>query len=510
MNRFQKVFNSIAIYLLLGISLLAVLTFGITSFLVTYSLDGGAIQKDNIAISIVIIVFACLLALGGGRLLKFIRKRINWIDWVIVAVLVVIWEIYALFFLFGANELPGSDSKACLVLAERFLSLDYSAVVPTDSYLSLWPFQSGLILILEKTMRLFNTTDPLFFQVVNSLYCGLAFICGYGLLKEFTDKEEIIVAYYLIVFSDVVLPIECVVVYGNIPEFALTTFSAWMFVRLFKTDKKVLSLVWGTLGTIGLTAAGMYKSKAQIFAIALIICAIWLMINKKIIIPKVPIIVLAVILCFAGPRVSQKYYEHYAQNEMGKGVPAIAFVAMGLQDEGGWNGFHSNTYIETGYDRESTIEISKQSIKESLEAYKHNPLSAIRFFYVKTRNQWSNETRGAYWSVNRQWKEPRSEFSLNVIDGKLTSIIYNIANYRYTVLYFFLALSLLGCVAARIRRHDISILNYLGLIYMIGGLIFSAIWEAHTSYVLSYLHILIPFLLPSLCELIPSRGSKES
>ena len=73
MNRFQKVFNSIAIYILLGISLLAVLTFGITSFLVTYSLDGGAIQKDNIAISIVIIVFACLLALGGGRLLKFIR-----------------------------------------------------------------------------------------------------------------------------------------------------------------------------------------------------------------------------------------------------------------------------------------------------------------------------------------------------------------------------------------------------------------------------------------------------
>ncbi|MBO4980291.1 MAG: hypothetical protein J6C84_00115 [Lachnospiraceae bacterium] len=64
---------------------------------------------------------------------------------------------------------PGSDARACFDIALRFYESEFGAVTPEGSYLSLWPFQTGLIFLLEKCMRLFGNTAPCFFK--KSIVC---------------------------------------------------------------------------------------------------------------------------------------------------------------------------------------------------------------------------------------------------------------------------------------------------------------------------------------------------
>ena len=57
----------------------------------------------------------------------------------------------------------------------------------------------------------------------------------------------------------------------------------------------------------------------------------------------------------AGIMLPRKFYECRAKNTMGEGVPAIAYIAMGMQWEegrspGGWNGYHSDLFMECSYD----------------------------------------------------------------------------------------------------------------------------------------------------------------
>ena len=472
----------------------------ITLFLfVTSSLfrfDSLASENYYFAAPIFLIFIPVILFLSHflGKLLHKAKKKISFIDWIIACVLTIIWSFVAIMFVNGAKELPGSDALSCFELAKRFLSSDFSAVVPKDSYLSLWPFQCGLIFILEKTMRLFNTTDPFFFQRINVLFCALGFLSGFGILKEMTDNENDIVAFFLLAFSDLVLVIECPHIYGNIPCFNLLVFATWMIIKSFKSDKKILKAVYGILGLTALLAACVYKGNALIFVIALVIFSFSkLLENKKNLVAFI-IVLVASAVCFISGSLFTKYYESYAGNTMGKGVPKIAYVAMGLQGSGGWNGFHSNTFMETGYDYEETTRISKKSIEESLKNYIQNPDEAVKFIFTKNIRQWSYETRAVYWNLNIHWEEPRSELAVSAESGKLKKIIENISDVRLSLIYFFIIAGLI--VSLTKKNEEKRPFTMLGALYFLGGFLFLCIWEAHAEYTVSYQSILLPLTLP--------------
>ena len=182
-------FNRIASAGIVMLGIVFLLLCLITACIYVFPTDTADIHSYDSPLVLLILGLFAVLSLVLGKLLFFIRKKIHAFDWILLFILLAIWCFVSIVFIMGAKELPSSDAKSCYDLAVRFLHSDFSAVIPRDSYLSLWPYQTGLIFVMEKMMRIFRTTEPCFFQIVNILYCALGFVGSYGLLKEFTDRE---------------------------------------------------------------------------------------------------------------------------------------------------------------------------------------------------------------------------------------------------------------------------------------------------------------------------------
>ena len=257
----------------------------------------------------------------------------------------------------------------------------------------------------------------------------------------------------------------------------------------------MLGYLFGVFGFISLSLASLYKNNVQIVAIALLMVSVLKLIYDKKTWGKLLIVFIAFLMCFASTKITTKYYESYANNTLGKGVPSVAYIAMGLQGNGGWIGFHSTTFMDTDYDYEKTSQISIDSIEDTFEEYKENPFHAVRFFYWKNVKQWSYETRAAYWSVNLIWNEPRSSFALSVENGKMKDIIAFVSDVRLTTIYVFILIGLLGMIRTYYDRKRESF-GLIGVLTFIGGFVFLSIWEAHSSYTISFINILLPLTIP--------------
>ncbi len=504
MNRVKEAFISFNYYVskfFLGVMTLILFAVFILSCIFRFPKDTcSTVLLDNpLDQAIGLLIFAaCVFLLG--LLISKTTQIVSFFDWIIVAIFGILWVVGTIVFLNGAKEQPGSDAYCCYVLAKAFINGDYGAVVPVDSYLSLWPFQTGFILYLEKMMRLFQNDDPLFFQHINAFFCLLGMLSGFGLLKEYTKNTYAKAAYILLSFSDCILPLECVSVYGNIPCFSLVIFSVWMFTKLFKGK---FNLLYAFMGVAAMILACTLKGNGKIYAVALLIIGIIYIIDRKFARGGVllSVILVSVLISFYSTDITSKYYENIAGNTLGKGVPAIAYIAMGLQGSGGWNGFHSNTYMQTGYDYAKTVDISKASLMESFSEYKEHPAKALKLFYYKTLHQYVYESRGAFWDVNCIWKEPRTEFAISAVSGSLSDKINHVANIRHSILYL---CEFLGSLFffLQLKKNEYSKEDYLLLtpVMFIGGYLFSLIWESHTGYSTMYVNALLPLTLAYLAD----------
>lgn len=290
------------------------------------------------------------------------------------------------------QQLPTSDGMACYNLALSFSQSDFSAVVPQDSYLSLWPFQTGFIFILEKLIRLFQETSPLFqkaapllLEIMNCGYILLLIAAGYGIVCMMTENIGGRLLYLFLMCTYEPLLLRVSVVYGDVPAVALEMVSGFAFMRYHKTEHRKRKLLYGAVFCTAIVLASVYKRNSMIFVVAFVLLTLVQQLKKRDIRWMI-VGLLTAFLCTHSTGITQKYYEYYAKNICGEGMPAIAYLAMGLQYNGeeaipgGWNGFHSNTYIETGYSQEETVEKSKESIRSSLQAFRENPAFALYFF----------------------------------------------------------------------------------------------------------------------------------
>ena len=418
-----------------------------------------------------------------------------------VAAVVYLFAI-GMSFVTQLKVLPTSDSKSCYDIAQRFLVSDFTSVAPKDSYLSLWPFQTGFIFLLEKQMRIFHTTNPVLFQGMNVAFIILLIVSGYQIIRCYTKRVSACILYLGLMCTYFPIIFYTYLVYGNIPAMALMMFSLWMFL-LFKRTERIPLKIAAAAGFFGSTVlACVYKPTCTIYLIALLIVAVFMVIQEKNYINSVFVLV-TIIVAMLAPIVVQRYYENYAQNKCGDGVPAVAYVAMGLQYNGeepipgGWNGFHSNLYMETDYDGVKTSEISKESIKESLLRFRDEPSFASMFFYNKLLKQWANQTHAVFWGVDSLWDSNRNQASywVQFIEkGKYENWLI-FMDFHESVVYGVLLLGLMGVIYCKVKNkgNNTYLQNLLPLIVFIGGFLFSIIWEGQTQAVLYYPVLLLPY-----------------
>ena len=486
-----------------GCSLLWLLFLFITSLI--YSSDGYE-QSVNIRQT-------CLTILGGGITLLFLLPFVRCVEKlsgrlrIVGAVLLGIAAVFfSAWWIVNSANLPQSDAKSVYDIAVRAKDHDLLPFAPTGSYMSLWPFQAGLVMFLETILRAIPNADEMTIQWLYLPFVTLALISGYMAVRRlFPSAQTRILWCLLMAFC---LPFYFYVndMYGTVPGFAGLLFVYWMLTEYFHKRSAILLALAG-FGTFGAVAV---RKNELIFVVAcvLVLGTMFFAKKDKNLLLTVVVLILASV---AGNVVPRVFYESRAKNTMGEGVPAISYVAMGLQwsegrTPGSWNGYHADLFMACNFDGGEAAKISAESVRDSLKYMAENPTYAVTFFHYKLTDQWTREDYECLYSTLSFYAD-RSSAAWEIYQGKWLGPLMLIMAIHQSLVY-------LGaccfCVFAAIRwkkkENSGEIWRLVPLVTFIGGFLFSIIWEAGSGYILPYVILLIPYAAEGFAELGTSIG----
>lgn len=414
---------------------------------------------------------------------------------------------WGMFLIFSGRSIPASDSASVYNCARALASGQTGVIHPTDSYLSYYPQQIGLVAFYEIIIRLWNLL-PISYEVYYILQCinvGMACVIVYVQYKTtrllFHDKAA--VSYLFLAVLNAPLIIYTSFVYGEIPSFAFL--SSGIYLLLLYFEEKGLSLRRRLLYLIGslllLMAAVAVRKNSLIVIIAAVIVLLWewLRTHRHYLLFYAAVLV---VCCVSVLPAIQRIYEHRADSTLNTGVPAISYVAMGMQESSrgnGWyNGFNFYTYEESHLDTAVTTEKSKDAIKASLSAFRADPGYAFRFYADKFLSQW---TDGSYFCRQATWTHGNGRRAIvdALYAGRLSLPFNHYCNIYQLLVYG----SCLTCLINLWRRRKTEgsapgLPFYICIIAVLGGFLFHMVWEANSRYILPYFLLLLPYAAQGL------------
>lgn len=440
-------------------------------------------------------------------LLKFTRTHAASGTTLILAAALCWVGFWGIFLIFSGRTIPAADSASVYSIARALASDQTGVIHPTDSYLSYYPQQIGLVAFYEIIIRLWNLL-PISYEAYYILQCinvGMACVIVYVQYKTtcllFHDKAG--VSYLFLAVLNAPLVIYTSFVYGEIPSFAFL--SAGIYLLLVYFAKKELSfrrrLLYLICSLPMMMAAVVVRKNSLIVIIAAVIVLLWewLRTQRHYLLFYTAVLVAC---CISVLPAIQRIYEHRADNTLSTGVPAISYVAMGMQESSrgnGWyNGFNFYTYQESNMDTAVTTEKSKAAIRASLSAFRENPDYAFRFYADKFLSQW---TDGSYFC--RQATMAHANGRRAIVDALYTGSLSLPFNHYCNIYQLLVYGSCLTCLINLWRRRRTEgsapgLPLYICIIAVLGGFLFHMVWEANSRYILPYFLLLLPYAAQGL------------
>ena len=496
MNQKLQIFYKKVIY---GFSILFLLFLSITSLF--YSSDGYVVAANAKLVWVTVLggfIFWFLL----GMLAYFVEKVPNVYSMVIGIILLLLPICFCSWWIINSANLPSSDAKSIYDIAVRAKNHDLLPMAPTGSYMSLWPFQAGFVMFEETILRLLPAADEMTIQWANVFFVFLSLISLYMLVRRlFLTKRTRYMWCILMVFC---FPFYFYVnnMYSDIPSFALSMFGVWMISEFLDKPFWIKILLAG----MGIAGGVAIKKNSLIFVLACMLVLMTQLFTKNW--KRHLIVCIAIVLAtLAGNSFPRYFYEYRAQNSLGQGVPVSAYIAMGLQwseerSPGGWNGYHSDLFLENDYNSELTAQISKENIADSLHYMIDHPAYGIQFFYYKSVEQWNREDFACLYSTLDFYAE-RSQAAWNIYQGPVKdkwmtfmsiyqSIVY-VGAFVFCTRGFWVWRKNKSLDEQEMKDTSADLWQLVLLVAFIGGFLFSLIWEAGARYVMPYFIVLIPY-----------------
>lgn len=411
--------------------------------------------------------------------------------------------------LFGRTA-PAADARSVYSIAQSLATGDTTVIHPTDSYLSYYPQQVGLVAFLELIIRLWNllpiALEP--YHFIKCIYVVLTCIIvfyQYKCVHILWENDHIDCFYLLLAATNLPLIMYSSFVYGEIPSFAALSFGLYYLITLLKNisspnpEQKQLT-VQGLFSLLGLTLAVMLRKNSLIIIIAVVLVVLleWCRCRRH---PLLVYSILCIILSLTILPATQKFYELRADNKLQSGVPAVSYFAMGMQESSranGWyNGFNFNTYQESGMDTAKTVAVSKEVIQERQAYFKEHPDYAGAFYFNKFLSQWTDGTYASR-QATLATLGPRHPVVEEFYTGKFTGVYIGFCNIYQNVLY-------LGCFVGIfitfIKKRATGLYSWIGMIGTFGGFLFHMIWEANSRYIFLYGLLLLPYAAKGLWDI---------
>lgn len=195
------------------------------------------------------------------------------------------------------------------------------------------------------------------------------------------------------------------------------------------------------------------------------------------------------------PQIGIKEIYHNVSNNECQEIPAILYVAMGMQEDyygqSGWyNSYNFVTYEENNYDAGLAKQAAMQYLTTRMQEFANNPRDTFLFFNEKINTQWQAPMYESLVS-NRNIEKEQTP-----LIGKIYAINQTRTNrllLRYMkVFQLFTYGCILGWLILKYRKN-LPIETYVLLIAVFGGFLFSVIWEAKTRYIFPYAMLMIPY-----------------
>ncbi|MCM1326830.1 MAG: hypothetical protein NC094_08290 [Bacteroidales bacterium] len=468
---------------------------------------------------------------------KNVKKRLPLLLHLVCAWCILTGILLVLF----SKTVPAADAMSVYAAAENLAYGDTSVIHPTDSYLSYYPQQIGLLSFFELIIRiwkLFPLGLPAY-HIIKCIYVLLGcviIVFQYRMVELLWNDLRTNCCYLLLIGFNLPFFMYTSFVYGEIPSFATMSAGMYYLFCLFRAvaaDSKQSSAVrrYFLLSLLFLTLSVLLRKNSLVFIIAVCIVALFQFFRQH-----KPVLLLFAVLCAVCslsvlPCV-QKIYEYRAGNTLSSGVPPLSYLAMGMQESSrgnGWyNGFNFNTYQEAGMDAQAAAAVSRTAIEERRNYFKVHPGYAADFYWKKYLSQWADGTYACRQATLATFGG-RHAFFNSLYAGEHSKYFIEYGNHYQNLIYLGVFLFCLGNVIShwlphgfRRKKHRDSaissppvVLNpldglplYLGLIAAFGGFLFHMVWEANSRYIFSYSLLLIPYAAHGLSGLI-AKGIRK-
>ncbi|MBQ2802353.1 MAG: glycosyltransferase family 39 protein [Lachnospiraceae bacterium] len=488
---------AIAIFRAFAIIVFAVLT-GVSLVMTGNNIDSmdeflyfkeDSILGNLLGILLSLVMIAVFLKLGeviAAKLEARFQKKISMTLFAgIVSVISVLFSVY---WVFATATAPKADQA---YICEQAVQLELGNIdtLLKGGYVAKCPHQLGIITFLRVLFTVFGEGNYKAYQYFSAVMVGLLVFAGFQIIKHLTKDNHRAEAVYLIL-ALVCFPMYGYVpyVYGEIPSTAFVMLAGWMFLACMERMRWwKLFLLAGFCG-----AAMQFRQNTIIMFIGFfIVLGIRFIteLHKKYLIMAGCMI--AGLLAF-GMAVNVIYKPLIPEDS--KGIPSIMYIVMGTHEsrEGfpGWfDGTHANTYALNDYLPKPTIEAGKAELEAFAQKCLQDKAFAFDFYFGKMNTQW-NAPMYQCLPMNSLIVEKQSVLAEAIYFGELGAVVEKIMNYYQLLIYG-------GVLLFLISKVD-KIENYLLLIGIYGGFLFTLIWEAKTRYTFPYMVLMIPYAAISI------------
>ena len=426
---------------------------------------------------------------------------------------------------FFSKTAPSGDCYSVYSIAEQLALGNTGALHATDSYLSYYPQQTGLVAYYEIIIRLWKllpTSLPAYhiIKCLNILWACLTILFQYKTVILLFQKASAASCYLMLALFNLPFLMYTSFVYGEIPSFALFTVGCWAYLRLLRTADRDSSSIRASISLAVLSllcfagSVALRKNTLVLMIAVILVTALEASRHRKL---RLLLLTFGLVAATLLPLPAiTSYYEHRAGNQLKTGVPPMSYFAMGMQEssraDGWYNGFNFYTYQDTGMDTEATNELSRQAIRERLAYFRENPGYAAGFYRNKFLSQWADGTYASRQATLATFGG-RREFFVRLYEGDYSHYYIEFCNLYQNLLYLGGAVF---CFYALFHKKSQEKKNsaernssfsfdclplYIGLIGVIGGFLFHMIWEANARYILPYSLLLMPYAAWGLAHL---------
>ena len=432
---------------------------------------------------------AALFFLGRVSKVEAFIRRVNdepdlYAKWQVG--LLGVGTVLAILWVYGNQIVPEQDQLYVMQAADHLNVGNYEDFQP-GGYLSMYPNQTGLLLLELLLTKLFGGMNYVVFEAMN----GEAYIATLLLLPALAGKLgatpfEKLMTLLAGLFT---LPLLFYTSfqYGNLLGLALAL-GAMYFELNYVEHHRVRDLV---LTVLLIVVASAVKNNYLIFLVAIVLHALAEALRKKQV-RNALLAVLVIVVYALQSWGTTAALEHKTGGDLSNGVSTMAFVAMGLQVnpvkcDGWYNEFNKESYIESGCDAEKQGVLAKQSISDSV-AYLKSPGNAVRFFLRKNASQWADPLFQSLWTSQvRQTQNERPGWLQRVLSPKGSTALGQFLDvlqfWAYAGALFYLIFG---------RKKEGFFESLLLQITVLGGFVFHCVWEAKGQYTISYFVLLLP------------------